>query len=382
MTPATLVTIKSSDVLQSKQKNGLRKFWQGHIVHFADDPTIYYTQTSYWSELKGGELSTVQYSEPYKAEPRNIGKANETTSLSQAELEFASMIQTIRDKKKYRREDEDMSNDRPGPMLAHNYDDQKKKLVYPLFVQPKYDGNRMMYSNGIGWSRGDKTYIPEVLAHLHFDTKGWVFDGEMILPGNVPLQRTASAVKRFQPGISDTLLFIIFDVFIPEEPNLTFEERLVKLADFFFVNDLPTNVQKAPTIYVGDEQDLNKAFSKWVAEGFEGLIARNVHGKYDVGNRSYDLQKYKPFIDEEFPVITVIPMGEGKARNLGKLVLKAKNGETFEAIMLGTDEERTELLENKLAYIGKFVTTRYQALTERGVPQFPRGIAFRDEGTF
>jgi DNA ligase 1 len=378
--PAAVVVYKASAILEAVQKNGLKKYWQNFIVSYpANDPDTYYTMSQYWQDLKDGTKSSIQYSDPYLAEPKNIGRANETTSLQQAELEFESTIQKQRDKKKYRYAGEDRSNDRVGPILAHKYDDHKNKLSYPLFVQPKYDGNRMLYKERIGWSRGDKLYLPAVLEHLHFDTKGLTFDGEMILPNNPPLQQTASAVKKFQAGKSDTLLFWIFDIVDFTKP---FVERYQMMKDWFASEVLPPNVRLVPTKLVHNEAELQEAFDEFVTQGFEGLMARNAHGMY-VSDRSYDLLKYKPFIDEEFPIVDIVSRGGGSAEHLAKFILRAKNDQLFESNVNGTDAENREILTLGMEfYKGQYATVRYQTLTERGVPQFPRVINIREHGDF
>ena len=375
----TLSTHKDSPVYEAVQKNGLKKFWQIRIL--VDDQSRYYTQTSHWSELQDGSLSVVQTSEPYEAVPVNIGKANETTALQQAELEYESTIKKQRDKKQYMLPGEDRSNLRPLPMLAHPYDKHYKKLVYPLAAQIKYDGHRMAYRTGEGWTRGGQDHISKVIHHLHFDTEGHVFDGELLLPGLELLQKTASAVKKYQKGLSDQLQYIVYDVFCPD---MTYAQRQDWIEEFFAINRqwIPSDVVLAPTTILHNEAEVQAFFVNAVSAGHEGIILRNLDGRYLIKDRSYDLQKYKPFIEEEFEIVDIVPMGGGSAAKLGKFVLRAANGETFEAAYKADNDARAQLLKDGIAkYREKYAQTRYPNLSEAGVPQHSRVVDIRDSKT-
>ena len=367
-----------SPVYEAVQKNGLRKYWQIAIVFDPSAPTVFYTRTSHWSELKDGTNSLIQTSEPYEAVPMNIGKANETTSLAQAQLEYAATIKKQRDKKQYMLPGEDRTALIPLPMLAHSFDKHKKKITYPCAAQYKYDGHRMTYMDGKGYTRGGQEHIPEVIAHLFWDELSSFLDGELLLPDMELLQQTASAVKKFQPGLSDTLIYRVYDII---RPDLTFRERYDVLKLVFGYANVPANVQLAPTFNINNEDELHDFFVKAVADGHEGIIVRNWDGMYQIMDRSYDLQKYKPFIEAEYRIVNVVPMGGGSASKLGKFVLEADNGETFEASYKADNETRAQLLINGEQYIGKYAQTRYPNLSERGVPQHGRVVDIRDTKT-
>jgi ATP-dependent DNA ligase len=343
--------MKSSPVIEAEGKTG-KKFWQGHVVR--SPAQRFWTCTSSWKATKGG-TSKVVWSEPYYAEPKNIGRSNETTNYEQAVAEFNSMVQKERDKRE---------SVKPLPMLAATFSKRKDKLQFPCFIQRKYDGMRVLYDGDTAWSRGNKEVIPEVFEHLNFETQGYIVDGELLFEDNQKVNEVMSAAKKFRKGVSDKLIYVLYDLV---EPEKTYEERLQILTALVDVAQNP-NVRLAPTYAIANIEDGMKCHKQFTDEGFEGSIWRNMGGKYAINKRVDDLQKHKDFIDEEFEIIDVIPSGGGVASEVGKFVCKAKNGDEFESTATGTFEQRKEYLVNKHKYIGKFAKVKYRELTAYGVP--------------
>ena len=102
------------------------------------------------------------------------------------------------------------------------------------------------------------------------------------------------------------------------------------------------------------------------------MIIRNFAGKYEYGQRSNDLIKWKLFQDVEAKVIGC----DIDKNDEGVLQCVLQNGVTFKAKMKGTHEER--LYENQLNNVGKFVNIKFQQYTVDGVPQFPVITGFRE----
>jgi DNA ligase 1 len=367
--------IKSSDVLQAKASTGLDKFWQGHICQ---DDKDYFLQSSSWRLLTDGSSSKPVFSVPYRVTIKNVGKANETSPLEQAELEFASMIKTHMDKKNYAPKGTKVKSDKlPLPMLAHKYAERKAKINWPCFVQPKLDGNRMIFDGAKGQSRGGLLMIPEVVAHLCFDTKGLVLDGELILPGNVKLQETMKAIKKYRAELSPTLLYCVYDVV---DETLTYDQRYAKL--HHLSASFPPNVVLVQTHSVRDENEMIQRHSEFLGDGYEGTIIRNSKGRYAVGQRSVDLQKYKDFIDSEFRVVGM-KEGNGLYAGCGIFRCATKDGNEFDCVPEGSLEIKREYFQNRNSLIGKWLTIRYHGLSSLGIPvPNPVGIVVRDKGEF
>ena len=67
------------------------------------------------------------------------------------------------------------------PMLAHKLEDKKDKVYFPGYVQPKLDGVRCTYSNGIFRSRSERiiTSVPKLLKEVQELFSNYQLDGEL-----------------------------------------------------------------------------------------------------------------------------------------------------------------------------------------------------------
>jgi len=365
--------IESSPILESKTRTGKDKLWQGHVYQ---DGTRFFTGTSYWQVAKDGTESKRQSSEPYEALPKNVGKGNETSAKDQAVSEFESFVKKQMDKGYSAVGSVKVEGD-PLPMLAHKFRDHGHKVVYPVYVQPKLDGMRMLFDGKRGWSRGNKAIIPEVIQHLQIDTGGYIFDGELILPGNGPLQDTMSAAKKFRPGISDKLQYWVYDIV---EPNMTYKERMTVLGKIFMGPTTPwnsNNIIWTLTSKADDEAEVLLVHKQFVADGYEGTIIRDPNGKYEIGNRSYSLLKLKDFQDEEFKIIDVID-GGGMMVEMAIFRVETKDGKIFESTPQANHDQRKEMFKDRKKLIGKWATIRFYGKTKDGIPMFNNSVAVRD----
>jgi DNA ligase-1 len=363
--------IKSSDTLIAENKNGGKKFWQCYIVNDGDK---FYTQTSWYQITKTGRPTKVQYSEPYFAAPTNVGRANERNSEEQAYFEFDAIIKKQRDKG-FLYEGE-KSKSHPMPMLAHKFRDHMDKVEWPVYIQPKLNGMRMLFDGTVGWSRGNKAVIPEVIQHLQFNTDGNVLDGELMLPGNLLLQESMTAIKKFRPELSPTLLYHVYDVVdntIPYAARLEIIKEVCKNA--------PPNVKVVNTLLCKTEEEINKNHKRFVTDGYEGTMIRNPHMVYEIGKRSYSLLKLKDFQDAEYRIVDIVD-GDGSDKNLAIFILETDSGQRFNCRPEGNQENRAELYINRTKLIGKYLTVRFFELSKDGIPIFPVGVSIREWGEF
>jgi len=360
--------ICSSPVLVSRTRTGNAKSWVAHVVREANQ---WFTQTSYWQTNAQGKDSVVQWSAPYEALPKNVGRANVTTAEVQARAEWASMVQKQRDKGYT--EVGTVSTIRPLPMLAHKFVERGTKMQWPVQVQPKYNGQRMLFDGTTGWSRGGKEILPAVVAHLQCVLPpGTILDGELLLPRNVLLQDTMVATKKFRPGISEQLLYIVYDLISP----LVFSERFRHLARIHAGLSVP-NLHLAPTQPAIDAGEV-MTFHRWcTGQGFEGVMIRDDSGGYEIGHRSNQLQKYKEFQDDEF-VITDVVEGDGKFKGSAVFVCVTAAGRTFNCTPEGNMKYRQDLYRSRQTLVGRKLTIRYQELSNLYIPLFPVGVVVQD----
>jgi ATP-dependent DNA ligase len=362
--------VYSSDVLEAPSKGG-KKYWQGHVV--CDQRGRYYTATSSWQDTKDG-LSKVNWSTPYYAEPKNIGRSSETTNNSQAIFEFNSMV----DKEKRIR-----LSEHPLPMLAKVFADRKSKIKYPVFVQPKLDGNRMLTNGVENWTRKNKPIDEKdkrVLAHiLPLDTEGLILDGELMLKHMPKVSFTNSAIKRYQEGVTENLRYYVYD-FIDLTGALTFRERFALLSDWHN-SQRPDNVILVKTLICQNEEEILLAHAEFIAMGYEGTMVRDPESLYAVNRRVDSVLKYKDFVDEEFEIVDIIPAGGGSSADVGKFVCKTDSGVVFDCTATGSEEERRELLNNKAEYIGQYAKVKYREYGVNGAPVHGNVLEIRETKT-
>jgi DNA ligase-1 len=364
-------TIRKSPVLRSTAKTGKAKYWQLQLLHepFGDSGSAeYYLHRLWWQDG-----SVIQESTPERVEGKNWGRSNATTAEQQANLEFDALVKKRRDKGYSESGHSDHGYTKP--MLAHVFADRVSTIKWPVYVQPKLDGFRMLMDGDNAWTRGGKDHVEACVQHLMWDVGELTVDGELLLPGNRPLQETNSAAKKFRRGSSDTLEYHVYDIV---EPSLSFAARWELLKDLF-EKPHPKNVKLVPTVMVDTEAEVMTAHGVFTRYGYEGSIIRSADGRYEIGHRSYSLLKLKDFQDAEFQVVGV-EHGKGSFEDKAILVLEAKPGVTFNAVPQGNDEYRRSLWTNREDLLGQWWTIKYQTLSKEGKPVFPVAIGPRKEG--
>lgn len=297
------------------------------------------------------------------------------------------------------------------PMLARTIG--PKFNHFPCYVQPKLNGVRALWQNGIFQSRDEKIWAQPILAHLNNElyslcpdmVKDVVLDGELYVHG-WKLQRIngAIAINRKEPR-SDTheVCFHIFDVV---NSTQKFSERYLDLMNEIQAARLP-HIKAVPTAFASNRREFDQLFHHWTALGYEGIMGR-VDAPYEYGEhwsdrseamteyRSKTLWKHKQWEDGEFVCITTT-QGEGKADiGIGALVLSKRDslsnslalkhldpGKAYrqdEVFKVGTgfdNDLRIEFMKNPP--IGKLIRVRYLCLTDDGVPFNPSFIAVMDQ---
>jgi ATP-dependent DNA ligase len=322
---------------------------------------------------------------------KNIGKKNATTAVSQAVAE----AQSIWNKKKdagYKPsetapvvtnsdevEPEATGGDVPLPMLAQDFNKRGKSIAFPCFAQRKLDGVRCVAISGKGlFSRNGKAtsvHLTHIRADVDSLPAGTILDGELY-SDDLTFQEIVGLVKKgtLKAGDADKMKKIHLCVYdtIRDASNA---DRNAWLQSLFASNTF-ASLRLLPTVTCASVEDVKNLHAAYVAEGYEGLILRNMAGKYNVGHRSTDLQKYKEFEDAEYPVCG-FKEGDGVEKGCVIWVCRTADGKEFAVRPRGTHEERLAAYATAGTMIGKPLTVRYQELTTDGIPRFPVGIAFR-----
>jgi ATP-dependent DNA ligase len=268
----------------------------------------------------------------------------------------------------------------PLPMLAQDYNKRAKNMSFPCLAQRKLDGVRCVAISGRGlFSRNGKASSPHlthIVAELNRLPAGTTLDGELY-SDDLTFQEIVGLVKKvtLKAGDAEKMAKIHLCVYDTIRDG-TNADRNAWLQTLFTSNSFSA-LRLLPSVPCGSLDDVKTLHAQYVAEGYEGLILRNLTGLYKVGHRSTDLQKYKEFMDSEYPVIS-FKEGDGVEKGCVIWVCRTPAGQEFAVRPRGTHEERIEAFKAGASRIGQSLTVRYQELTTDGIPRFPVGIAFRD----
>ena len=324
----------------------------------------------------------------------NLGKSNETSIFEQAVSDAQSKWNKKIDKGYTVTKKAQSTRVSVLPMLAQTYSKiekgkekgRKKYMKFPCYVQPKLDGVRCLSNVEDAdeiptyLSRGGKEF--DTLEHLNteveeifpFDTLNVAhLDGEIYCHNEITFQDVVAAVKKKKNENTPKLKYYIYDI---ATLDMTFEERKTKLEQLFKGQKLE-HLVLVPTYEVNSEAEIIKYHEQFVEDGYEGIIIRNKDGQYCFDHRSNDLQKWKNFIDKEFKIIGG---KEATGEDSGTVVFILDNGDgqTFECRPRGSRELRREWFKNLESLKGRWLTVRYQNLSDSGIPRFPVGITIRD----
>lgn len=309
--------------------------------------------------------------------------------------------------------------DRLKPMLAKNYED-RKRFIFPassvkrqtpvkLMIQPKLDGKRAIcrIDTTTGKrcleSRGGKMYMG--LDHIT-DEIAKIFpdnicpDGELFI---YKLYRDIDGRKTKDPtGINckeiptvevfqllseyvqhtskklnpDRVLveFWIYDLYDTTRTNLERHKLLVsiisgkKLVNIKFVETITTDA--TPEI-------IEQLHQNYVDKGFEGIMIRQLDGKYAPGVHCNQLMKKKYTDDAEWTIVDA-KASTGGLQDGTVIWLCEKDGVRVWAKQMGDVETNRLLYKNRKQHIGKLITLLYNDITADGVPRFPRAKCFRE----
>lgn len=352
-------------ILYDKSKNGKITKWECFVTKDCEIHTIH----GYEDGKKQEDIIKIKSG-------KNKGKINETTTYQQACNEAQSKWQKKYDSG-YRETLEELEVLKIKPMLAHKF--EEKRVYLPCYIQPKYDGVRCLSNKNGMISRGGKEFhnLQHIKEELKQIPENIFIDGELY-SDEVGFQTIVSIVRRkntIHPK-EKTIFLRIYDVILLDKPNDNFFKR-----NLWLIRNIKNKfkfLKYSDTFRVEKMEEIKQYHDRFVfQEGYEGGIIRNSNGIYEIGERSYNLLKYKIFKDDEFEIIDVID-GKGREENLAIFVCKTKEGKVFNTRPKGSYERRRKWLEQKQKYIGKMLTVRFFEYTDDNIPRFPVGIVIRD----
>ena len=334
------------------------------------------------------------------------------------------------------------------PMLARPYDECEKYLTYPLYVQPKLDGLRCIIylkeKSNIDsiecYSRNmklypDLKYITDILYPIldkYYNTetnKSLYLDGELYKHGKSLQDISGDGRSGKTKKNNDRNQYHIYDCFYPDKLDMPFKER-TKIIDEIFnlvdntvvgytsnplvdytntlvdytsntlvdksANNLVSNLNvifKVNTHEVNKFKKVNKLYTKYLEENYEGVMLRNGDSPYladpvktGAKLRSKELAKLKMTFTEEYECVSYTEGENGNSKGAVIWICKIDDslGTVFKVTPKNITMEDRYKLYNKCVknfkkyFEGRMLTVEHQGLSSTGVPLRAKALVFRD----
>jgi DNA ligase-1 len=345
---------------------------------------------------------------------KNLGKKNETNVLTQAIRECASkhsaklkagytdtvaqtstdtVAQTSTDTVAQTSTDTvaqtstDTVGRVPFPMAVKSWKDHKSKLSYPLYVEPKLDGIRMIAQ----WVDGDVKLFTRRLHPITGFTKiknelrgmfimsgekSFIIDGELYSHG-MNLQTISGIVRSesIPESEKEVLKYHVFDCFDVSNKSLGYTARTGILCDIVcWIR--PSQVILLRGSYVKTPELADQYYTRVTAEGYEGIIYKSYDAPYEFDfnkeKRSSWYLKRKKQEDSEFPISGY---AQGKGKDIGCIVfeLVCPGGKVFNSVPNGSYDYRRQLYTEACksfdtSFKNKLAKVVYDDLSKDGVP--------------
>jgi len=267
------------------------------------------------------------------------------------------------------------------PMLAHKLNESRIDWAKPVYMQPKLDGVRCLFTKDGAFSRTGKQFMNvkhiEKMLKPFFKACPWtILDGELY---NHELkndfEKIISLVRKQKPTDEDRseahkmIQYHVYDyIHEGDEGGLSYSNRLDNLTT--------SDIYCWSVQYVETKRVATPAMSKVIHQenldkGYEGSILRT-DTPYKHG-RSFGLMKFKDFSDTE---ATIVNYEEGKGKRtgtLGKFIMQDDDGNIF-GCPPGKGYTYGDLkcmLKNIHQYMGQRATFTYFQRTKAGSYRHP-----------
>ena len=265
------------------------------------------------------------------------------------------------------------------PMLAHKFDDSRVDWSLPVYIQPKLDGVRCLFTKDGAYSRTGKefmnvshlrtTLLPFFRQHPDVVLDGELYNHEL----KHDFEKIISLVRKQKPTADDRLeaqqlvQFHVYDYF----DGVIYDSYKTRMQMLVTSDIYDRHIKYVPAKLVDSYNYARDLHATFLSEGYEGSIIR-LDGLYKHG-RSYDLMKFKDFSDTEATIIGY-ELGKGKRTGtLGKFIMLDDEGVEF-GCPPGKGynyKDLEEMLKNITDYIGKRATFTYFQRTQAGSYRHP-----------
>ena len=263
------------------------------------------------------------------------------------------------------------------PMLAYKVDKKPVDWSEKVFIQPKLDGVRCIFTKDGAYSRTGKEF--KNLAHIKYDLTDYfrkhpnsVLDGELYNHAlKNDFEKIISLVRKQKPtdqDARDAQHLVQYHVYDTIAEGVDYEDRFNWLTRYLPIASTMTLIKNTVVESQSEAQMLHNVH---LAQGYEGSILR-LNKPYEQ-KRSYNLQKFKDFSDTEATIVGY-EAGKGKFTGLiGKFFMQDDDGNEFGCpIGKGYNfADRKAILDNVHEYIGQRATFTYFQRTQAGSYRHP-----------
>ena len=263
------------------------------------------------------------------------------------------------------------------PMLAYKVDQKPIDWTTKVYLQPKLDGVRCIFTKDGAYSRAGNEF--KNVAHIKYDLTDFfrkhpnaVLDGELYNHAlKDDFEKIISLVRKQKPTDQDArdaenlVQYHVYDT-IAEGPD--YESRFNWLIRYLPIAATMTLIKNT---VVESQDEAKMLHSVHLAQGYEGSMLR-LNMPYEQ-KRSYNLQKFKDFSDTEATIMGY-EAGKGKFEGMiGKFFMQDDEGNEFGCpIGKGYNfADRKIILDNIHDYIGQRATFTYFQRTKAGSYRHP-----------
>jgi len=262
-------------------------------------------------------------------------------------------------------------------MLAYKVDKKPVDWSEKVFIQPKLDGVRCIFTKDGAYSRTGKEF--KNLAHIKYDLTDYfrkhpnsVLDGELYNHAlKNDFEKIISLVRKQKPtdqDARDAENLVQYHVYDTIAEGVNYEDRFNWLTRYLPIAATMTLIKNT---VVESQDEAKMLHDVHLAQGYEGSMLR-LNKKYE-HKRSYNLQKFKDFHDTEATIVGYVD-GKGKREGtLGKFLMQDDDGIKF-GCPPGKGynyKDLANMLNNIGDYIGQRATFTYFERTKAGSYRHP-----------
>lgn len=270
------------------------------------------------------------------------------------------------------------------PMLAHKVGKKDIDFYEKVFLQPKLDGVRCIFTKDGAFSRTGKQF--KNVAHLEYDLADFfkehpftILDGELYnhklkndFEKIISLVRKQKTTEEDRLDAQHLVQYHVYDTFAS---GVNYEARYSWLTVNLPIARSMTLIINPIVRSMAEAREMHETY---LEQGYEGSMLR-LNKPYEQ-KRSYNLQKFKDFHDTEATIIDYVA-GKGKRTGtLGKFVMRDDEGIEFGCPPgKGYDYKAlAKMLVDVTDYIGKRATFTYFQRTKAGSYRHPLFKAIRN----